>query len=491
MMPHFQNTPCPGRKKLLRLRWPLLACGAIWLSGCTLLPSVGPDYQPPVLAVPATWQNAPSSSADSQHLAQWWTQLHDAQLDALVTAALAGNKDLQIAQARLREARAARQQARAGYAPTISASTGATRSKTSAKVQVVPQKTLYDASFDASWEIDIFGGTRRAVEAAEADLAASAADLAQVRVSLLAEVAQNYVDYRSAQARLAIARSNLASQTETVQITEWRYQAGLVGASDVEQARTSREQTRAGIPDLEVSQTEAENRLAVLTGQAPGVLHDLLGKPAALPAVPTSVAAGIPADVLRQRPDVISAERTLAAETARVGQKLAQRFTSLSLSGTFGWQSYSLGALGVADSVYRSLGGSLAATLFDGGRLRAQVEAQSAVQERALLSYESAVLSALEEVENALAAHARAYERLDARRAAAESARSAAQLTRNMYQAGLSDFQKVLETQRTQLSAEDSLASAEASLLTSLVTIYKTLGGGWEAAGQGSMEKQS
>ena len=458
-----------------------LVLSLLMLGGCSFLPSVGPDYVTPRLKLPSTWiAREAAQSLAPKDLATWWRQLDDPLLNGLIDEALLGSTDLRLAQARLRQARAQRKQAVGDYFPTLSASVTPTRSKSAKVLGGTQARTLYDAGFDASWEVDLFGGTRRAVEAATADLAASQADVDNARVSLVAEVVLNYAELRSYQQRLQIARDNLSSQDETLQITEWRYQAGLASASDVEQARTNREQTRAGIPDLEVSLVEAENRLAVLTGQAPGALHERLAKVQSLPAVPTEVASGIPADVLRQRPDLISAERTLAAETARVGQKLAQRFPSLSLSGSFGWQAYSLGALGGSDALFRTLSGTLAATLFDGGRLRAAVEVQNAVQEQALVSYEAAVLGALEEVENALTAHARAYERLAARRAAAESARNAAQLTRQMYQSGLSDFQKVLETDRTRLSAEDSLATAEATLLTSLVKLYKTLGGGWE-----------
>lgn len=467
------------------------------LAGCAALPSVGPDYVQPSLSMPERWlggsANANKEGDQRQVLAKWWRRFDDDTLNRLIDDALAGGTDLRLAQASLRQARATRRQAIGDYFPTLTASATPTRSKTARAISSVPQRTLYDAGFDASWEIDLFGGTRRAVEAATADLAASEANVANVRVSLVAEVVQNYAEMRSYQQRLAIARDNLVSQGETLQITEWRYQAGLASASDVEQARTNREQTRASIPDLEISLVESQNRLAVLTGQQPGALQERLSEVQSLPSVPAGVGAGIPADVLRQRPDLIAAERTLAAETARVGQKLAQRFPSLTLSGSFGWQAYSLAALGGSDTLFRTLSGTLAATLFDGGRLRAAVEVQSAVQEQALISYEAAVLGALEEVENALVAHAQAYERLAARRAAAEAARNAAQLTRAMYQSGLSDFQKVLETDRTRLSAEDSLATAEASLMTSLVKLYKSLGGGWEDANAGTStaDKQS
>lgn len=458
---------------------------SVILSGCAS-PIVGPDYHAPDLHLPAHW-SAKSQSPDipaieNTRLERWWTQFEDEKLNWLIDQALTENLDLKLAQARLHQARASRQLAEAGLSPKVSASAGGSRTSYSNNSNVIVPRsvsTLYNAGFDATWEIDVFGGIRRGVEAATADLASSQASLDNTRISLVAELARNYVELCSYQHRIAIARDSLASQSKTVQITEWRYQAGLARASEVEQARASREQTRGGIPDLEVSFAAAENRIALLLGRNPGELHETLAEEKPLPSVPASVATGIPADVLRQRPDLIAAERTLAAETARVGQKLAQRFPSLNLSGSFGWQAYSFAALGGAGTLTRALSGTLAATLFDGGRLRSQVEVQNAIQEQALLSYQSSVLSALEEVENALKSYAAARERVDARRAAAESARNAAELSRNLYQSGLADFQQVLETQRTQLTAEDNLASADATLRTSLITLYKALGGGW------------
>ncbi len=457
---------------------------AAMLGGCASL-SVGPDYKVPELAMPGGWsislsKEGQSTKDASQNFVRWWRQLRDPQLDKLIDEALAGSLDLRLAQARLRQARANRSQAISGLFPTIQASTGGSRSNAADVINRSAPRTVYDAGFDATWEIDIFGGTRRGIEAATADQESSEASLNNTRVSLVAEVAQNYIELRAYQQRLAIARKNLAAQTETLQITEWRNQAGLVGSSDVEQARTNREQTRAGIPDLEVGLTAAENRLAVLLGRNPGSLHQQLKENKPLPPLPDAIATGIPADVLRQRPDLIAAERTLAAETARVGQKLAQRFPSLNLGGSFGWQAYSYGALGAAGTLARAVAGTLAATLFDGGKLRSAVEIQGAVQEQALISYQKSVLLALEEIENALQAYAQGRERVDARRAAADAARRAADLSRQLYQSGLADFQKVLETERTLLGAEDSLATAEAGMRTNLVKLYKALGGGWE-----------
>ena len=478
--------------KLFAFRKMMALSTVIVLNGCSLLPMVGPDYRMPSFSLPAFWSTPVASPAvPASDLAGWWQQLDDPLLDRLIDAALAGSVDLKLAQSRLQQARASREQAVSGLFPALTASTGASRSKNASAISPLPTRTLYDAGFDASWEIDLFGGTRRGVEAATAELVASEASLNNVRVSLLAEVAQNYVELRAYQHRLAIARDNLASQSETVQITEWRNQAGLAASSDVEQARTSREQTRASIPDLEIGRAAAENRLAVLLGKNPGALHGELAEMRDFPPVPASVGAGIPADVLRQRPDLIVAERTLAAETARLGQRQAQRFPNLNLGGSFGWQAYSFGALGGSDTLMRALSGTLAATLFDGGKLRSAVNIQSAVQEQALLSYQSGVLGALEEIENALTAYAAGRERLEARQAAAEAARNAASLARNLYQSGLTDFQKVLETERTRLSTEDSLATAQATRLTSLITMYKALGGGWQQTTPATENKKS
>lgn len=470
-----------------------LLLAATLAGGCATLPSVGPDYAPPKVPLPDAWhtdvstpQDLPPPTPAAQRLADWWRQLGDPQLDRLIDTALADNLDLKLAQARLRQARASREQAVGGYYPTVTTSAGASRTKASTGGQAgLPEtsaQSMYNVGFDASWELDLFGGTRRAVEAATADLQASQANLDDARVSLVAEVAQNYVDLRSYQQRLAIARANLESQTETERITDWRAQAGLDSASDVERARTTLEQTRASIPDLDIGLVAAKNRLAVLLGLHPGELDARLAEVRPLPAAPAGIASGIPAQVLRQRPDLLAAERTLAAETARVGQKLAQRFPSLSLSGTLGWQAATLGGLGATGSLLNSIAGTLAATLFDGGRLRSAVEIQSAVQEQALVSYEQSVLTALEEVENALREFASSEERTTARRAAAESALRAADLTRSMYASGLSDFEEVLDTERTRLTAENDLAQAEATRLQSLIKLYKALGGGWQPA---------
>lgn len=454
---------------------------ALVVAGCA---AVGPDYVAPVPDAPAAWRRGDVAVASVQpvgDLSRWWQRFGDATLSELVEQALRGNTDLRSAQARLREARARRALAGAAFYPSATASGSAGSNKSSSEIGSGNTTELYSAGFDASWEPDVFGGVRRGREAAQADLQASAANLYNTQVTLVAEVARNYVELRAFQARLAIARNNLASQAETLQLTEWRAQAGLVSSLDVEQARANVEQTRAQIPSLETSLAESEHRLAILLGQAPGTLREKFAAPAPIPTGSDQVAIGIPADVLRRRPDVRAAERQLAAETARIGQAEAARYPNFTLSGSIGLEALSLGALG-GNAVTRSLLASVRQTIFDAGRLRQQVEIQNAIQERALVGYEAAVLTALQEVENALVALANSRDRQAALRSAVEAARNAVLLARNRYTSGLIDFQTVLNTERTVLTIEDNLASAEAEGATALVQLYKALGGGWPAA---------
>jgi len=415
-----------------------------------------------------------------EQLASWWRQLNDPLLDQLIAEAMTSAPDLRTAQAKLRQSRANSNLATANLFPSLGISAVANRSRSGADAGGNgAARTVYAAGFDASWEPSIFGGLRDAATGAEADAAAAAASLDATRVSLAAEVAVNYVALRSYQQRLAIARDNVASQEETLQLTDWRAQAGLVSSLDMEQARSNLEQSRALIPSLKTGRAEAEHRLAVLTGRTPAALSDRLREAKALPQAPDQVAMGIPADTLRQRPDVRAAELSLQAEIARTAQKEADRYPTLTLSGSWGWQAFAASALGGGGSVARSLASSLAANWFDGGRIRSRIAVQDAVRDQALIAYEKSMLSALEDVENALTAYASGRERVAARRRAVAAARNAAALARTQYEAGAVDFQKVLDTDRTRLSAEDGMATAEADLLTAVVKLYKALGGGW------------
>lgn len=456
----------------IRLGVALLA--TLILGACA---SVGPNYAPPAVTAPATWSRADASTQTDHleaNLSRWWERLDDSLLSSLIDEALRASPDLRLAQAKLREARAQRRVAGADRFPSLNASASASVAKSGSAAT----DKLYSAGFDASWEPDVFGGTRRALEAAGAVVQASEASLHDTQVSLTAEVALNYIELRAAQTRLTIARDNLASQSETLQLTDWRAQAGLVSSLDVEQARANQQQTRASVPSLETTRAQAEHRLAILLGLAPGTLHDRLDASAPIPSLPETIAIGIPADTLRQRPDVRAAERTLAAETARIGVATADLYPSFSLSGSIGVDALTPGGLWNG-TVTRSLLGSVAANLFDAGRIRGKIAIQTAVQEQALASYESTVLTALEDVENALVSLANSRERRAALLNAADAARTAALLARHQYASGLIDFQTVLDTERSVLTLEDSLASTEADGMTALIQLYKAMGGGW------------
>jgi NodT family efflux transporter outer membrane factor (OMF) lipoprotein len=385
----------------------------------------------------------------------------------LVAQALQANTSVAAALARLRQARAQRTLAEADLAPRVTG-TGSAQAST---IEGRATSEQYRAGLDAGWEIDLWGAGAAGVRAAEAGASASALTLAQTRVAVAAEVALALLQLRGAQARETIARSNLASQQQTLQITQWRQEAGLVTQLDVEQARTAVEQTRAQLPALVGSGAQAMNALAVLTGRAPG-------DTVALPAAPPGLALAIPAEVLRQRPDVQAAEQQLLAAAARVEQVDAGRLPSLQLGGSIGLSALSLGALGSGAGV-ASLLASVSVPLFDAGRLQAQVRQQEAARDEAVAGYRATVLAALQEVEDALVSLSATREQLAAQQAAARSARAAATLADLRYRSGLVDFQNVLQTQRTLLLADDSLIGFTTTLATAHVRLYKALGGGW------------
>jgi NodT family efflux transporter outer membrane factor (OMF) lipoprotein len=337
---------------------------------------------------------------------------------------------------------------------------------------------VYSAGLDASWELDLFGGQRRAFESASAQLAATEADLRDVLVTLLGDVGLSYIDVRTSQSRLTFAERNLEAQREVLDITRWRADAGLANVLDVEQARSSYEQTRAQIPSLQTALEQALNRLAVLTGQTPGSLTELLAERRAIPTAPLQIVAGVPADVLRRRPDIRAAERRVAAQSAEVGVATAALYPSLSLSGSIGLQS--LSASDVLDGFRTDrVGLSLSMPIFRGGALRQNINVQNAVLEQTLATYDATVLAAYEEVENALTSWENEQRRHEALLAAVESARTAAELALVQYNSGLVDFQTVLTADRQLISLEDSLAISDGELTANLIRLYKALGGGW------------
>ena len=475
----------------------LITDRAGWLVGLAVLAAtgcmtVGPDYTQPDTNVPAAWTHADAivtnsvsaiafeKKRDEAALSRWWSVFHDAVLSDLVERALIGNLDLRQAEARLRQARAQRALALADRRPSAVANGTASRSRGSEETGSGATSTMYANSLDASWEADLFGGKRRAIESAEASLQASQEALSDVQVSLVAEVALNYVDYRAYQTRLAITEANLKAQNETYEITRWRQQANLVTQLDVDQARMSLEQTRAEMPSLRTGLDQSEHQLVTLLGTAPGSLKALLNERRPVPVATEEIAYGVPADLLRRRPDVRQAERTLAAQTAQIGVTEAERYPDLTLSGSIGLEALTAGSLYTVGA--RAAQGAVKAgwTLFDGGRIRARVAAQTAVQEEALGAYEASVLTALKDVEDALAAYANEQERRSALRAAETAGLSAFALARNKYASGLIDFQTVLDTQQSLLSVQDKVATSDAEVTSDLIRLYKALGGGWD-----------
>lgn len=453
----------------------------IALGGC----AVGPDYRAPAPDVPAQWSAATDARAlEAAVLAEWWRQFHDPLLDALVADALAANRDLATARAQLREARARRGLAGAQLGPTLDASVSGSRSTSEDAAGNDVTRELYSAGFDASWEPDVFGGLRRGVEAAAADVDARAESLRDVRVTLAAEVVRNYVELRTAERRLAVTAASVAAREESYALTQWRLQAGLVSELDAAQARTELESARAALPALRTAVSGAHNRLAVLLGRAPGDMQARLAASAAVP-VPlagAAAAAGIPADVLRMRPDVRAAERRLAAQTARLGQAEAARYPSFRLSGSIGLEALTFSGLGDSGADTRALLGGVTAPIFHSGRIAANIEIQDALLEQARLGYEAAVLTALEDVENALVNVANADRRRAQLALATAAAREALAIAEQRYATGLEDFLSVLDSQRTLLSLEDQLAGSSGELATAQIQLYKALGGGWSPA---------
>jgi len=487
-------------KKVLRnIALPALTCVVMTLTGCA---TVGPDYVRPDVPVPTQWNGEssglPAGQLDTKRISEWWSTLNNPELTSLVNRAIQKNTDLRKARARVREARAHRGVSRAALFPSVDASGSLQHTRSSAQTGIAvgsnllsadsnaqgggpAESDIYSTGFDASWELDLFGGKRRAVEASQAELEASEEDLNDVLVSLIGEVASNYVDLRSFQTRLSIAEANRDAQQETYQIVLWRSEAGLTTDLDVEQAKYNLEQTKAQIPTLQTGIEKTKNRLAVLLGLNPGSLEKELAERKSIPVASQEIAYGIPADVLRNRPDVRRAERQLAAETARVGVQTAELYPKLTLSGSIGLEALSLSNLLSASSTVYSYGPSFKWNIFNARSVRQNIEVQSAVQEQALITYEASVLSALEEVNNALTAYAKEQSRRQSLLEASQAAERAAGLAQNQYSSGLIDFQTVLDSQRSQLNFQELLVVSEAAMTSDLISLYKALGGGWQS----------
>jgi outer membrane protein, multidrug efflux system len=509
---------------------------ALGLSSC----NVGPNYREPKTQIePAYGELATTSTTQPSHpttrpveVTKWWATFHDPELDALIQRAVKTNPNLQQAESRIREARAERIIAGAGELPVINVGGGYQHARGSSNVvfplsafgvgkskgKQAPSRVgepsqinapqlgatggtqgggvplsplgggglpgvvtdLYQAGFDAAWEIDIFGGTRRSIEAANADYQAAIEDRRDVYISLLAEVARNYVELRGLQRQIAIAQDNLKSQQHSLSLTQDRFKAGVTTQLDVARAQAEVSTTASGIPALDAMVHQTAHRIAVLLGEPPMSLLQELIEIKPVPSAPGEVPVGVPADLLRRRPDIRRAERQLAAATARVGIATAQLYPRFTILGSFGFDATKFARIADWPSHYYSIGPGITWPIFDAGRIRANIRIQNEAVGQTLSDYEQTVLNAMSEVEDALVDYSREQQRRQALSEAVAADQQARDLANQQYQQGVVDFLTVLEAQRSLFGAQDALAQSDTRISADLVAIYKALGGGWE-----------
>ena len=479
--------------ELLTLRR-LLTLMAAGLAGCA---AVGPNYQRPASTVDAGFVNAGAAATNTQaaaaDIATFWRGFNDAQLNALIDRALAANGDVRIAQARLQEARANLGEADALLLPGAGFTADVKRSVTPVTQQSNQSRSdrthsVVDANFVAEWELDLFGRLRRGSESAGALVQAGEAGIGAAQTSVAAEVARNYLELRGLQLRLQVTEAALANQRESLRITQARLDAGRATQLDLARGTTLVANTEAALPQLQAAIERSMFRLATLTAQSPRAALTALSGVAPLPAlVPTDLATlplGTPAQWLLRRPDLIAAERQLAAATARIGVAKSEFFPRITLTGLLGLNAATLGNLGKSESVLYSLGAALTWTPFDSGQIRARVAASEARAAGSLATYDQAVAVALEETEGAFSSFTRNTQHEARLVQAARSAEEAARLARLRFEAGVTDFSVVLDAEREALASQDQLVQARVGTATALVAVYRALGGGWTAPAQ-------
>jgi len=455
------------------------------LTGC----AVGPDYHPPKASAPSQWTSslAGGETNGPVDLVQWWKSFGDTNLDSLITRAIQSNLTLRIAEARVREARAQKGVISGRLWPSLGSSVGYSRNLYGnhefpplAGTGIPLNFNLFNADFDAAWELDIFGGTRRAVEAAGAEIGAAEYGQRDVLVSLLAEVARDYISARAYQARLSIVQENIQVEQHALDLTSNRFENGLGGDLDVEQAKAVLAATEAAVPSLQTGFDESVYQLSVLLGQPPGSLLDEMSVKRDIPLTPPLVPVGLPSDLLQRRPDVQVAERKLAAATAKIGVAKADLFPKFSLTGIAGLQSTSAGNWFQDASKYWSAGPTVQWEVFEAGSIVANIHVQNARQEEALAQYQQTVLVALEDTESALTAYAREQVRRESLTQSVNANQRALKLAEQLYKSGLTDFLRVLNSESSLYSAQDAQVQSDQTVSLDLVQLYKALGGGWE-----------
>jgi len=477
----------------------MAAAGMASVVGCT----VGPNYHPAAARAPAAWSSpvADGLNKSASASSSWWKSFNDSELDSLIQRAVRSNLDLRVSEARLRQARAMRERSAADFMPSVDASASYARqlqSENQPLIGALPlppnfpfEYNLYQAGFDASWEIDLFGGKRRALQAATAEWQGTMEALNDSMLSLLAEVARNYVELRGGQHRLEIARKDLKLQEEALELTRARFQSGVANELDVTRSAALLASQRAVIPPLETAVRGAMYGIAVLLGQEPGALVAELSPSMQVPPAPPEVPIGLPSDLLRRRPDVRRAERQLAAETARIGVAKSDWFPKLSLTGDVGSESVTLAQAFKPGSLFWSLGPSLQWRALDFGRVRAEVRTQTAVQEAALATYEKTVLNSLQEAENAVMAYAQEQNRHEALADEVVQNQRSLNMADSLYAEGRVNFLDVLDVRRSLYQSDDQLAVSDQAVSVDLIALYKALGGGWETLTRASANAPS
>ncbi len=474
----------------------LAAVSLIALAGCT----VGPDYQAPERQLSASYGSLDQAEGSltsrpvggqalsQDALATWWRNFNDPVLDSLIERAVANNFDLRTAAARVREARALVRGAESGRFPSVGAGASASRFRNSERTVnggfggAGDDHSLFEAGLDAAYEIDVFGGVRRSVEASGADLQSAIEDRRDVLITLAAEVGRAYIDLRGFQRRVSLSEQIVRASRETVGLTRSRFDAGLAADLEVAQAQALAASREAQLPVYRAGLRTAAHRLGVLLGQEPASLLGELSseaQTAVIPAPPAEVPVGLPSELLQRRPDIRRAERNLAAATARIGVATADLYPRFSLTGAFGTQAAQAGDLFDSQSLFWTIGPSVRWNLFTGGLVRAQIAAAGAREEQALYQYDQTILLSLEEVENALTAFTQEQARREALESAVAASQRAVDLSLDRYRSGVGDFLNVLVVQRELYDVQDQLVQSETAVTRGLIGLYKALGGGW------------
>jgi NodT family efflux transporter outer membrane factor (OMF) lipoprotein len=456
----------------------LVSLAALLLGGC----AVGPDFTPLEAPVPAIWSEAPRASAKPARLGDWWRAFRDPALDSIIEQAVAQDLTVATARAKVREARATRRVSAAAFAPSLTGSGSASREQTPGSQSGTGRNydyNLYSGGFDASWEIDFFGGNQRTLEASHQALRAVEDDLDAALLTLIGDVASDYIEARGLQARIALAQGTARSQRNTAALTRTKFQVGSASAVDTSKAEALAASTEATIPPFRASFDQTVHRLSVLTGQAPGALAGLMEKPRPIPSPRKALPLGLPGDLLKNRPDVRAAEKRVAQYTARIGAAEAALYPKLTITGAFSSNALRFEDFAKASTLAWSYGPSLTLPFFQGGSLTAQVDLAKATRDEYLIAWRATVLTALQNVEDDIVALSQ--EKLHAKKLAEATAgyAKAAELSQSLYSMGSSSYLDVLDAQRSLYSAQDSLLVSRIAIATDHVALAKALGGGW------------